>query len=223
LLSNEASKHPIRMTEQPSIDAMERALQPTDRLFFAIYRDTAAARRIERLAQRLRGELGLKGRPIVVERLRVTICYLGNRVGVPQIVDAARGAAGSVVLPRVKAAFDRAASFVGRRGKRRFVRLGGEGPSALKALQHILRDVFARAGLGGGDEQPYTPHVSLLYDTRGVDEIAVDAVSWTARELVLVRSLLGQGKHVTLRRWPLHNGGAPRGPRRYDSGCSFVA
>ena len=49
----------------------------------------------------------------------------------------------------------------------------------------------------------YEPHLTLLYDDRCVAEQAIDIVSWTVREFVLVHSLHGQGRYVMLGRWPL--------------------
>jgi 2'-5' RNA ligase len=45
--------------------------------------------------------------------------------------------------------------------------------------------------------------MTLLYDDRSVAEQAVETIGWTAREFVLVHSLLGQTRHIPLGRWPL--------------------
>jgi 2'-5' RNA ligase len=45
--------------------------------------------------------------------------------------------------------------------------------------------------------------VTLLYDERGIAEHAIEPVSWTVREFVLVHSLRGQSKYIPLGRWPL--------------------
>jgi len=45
--------------------------------------------------------------------------------------------------------------------------------------------------------------VTLLYDDCSVAEQAVETICWTAREFVLVHSLIGQTLHVPLARWPL--------------------
>jgi 2'-5' RNA ligase len=33
---------------------------------------------------------------------------------------------------------------------------------------------------------------------------AIEPITWTVNEFVLVRSLVGQGRHEVLARWPLH-------------------
>ena len=193
-----------RMPEQPSLAGFDAAPQPTDRLFFAIFPDVDAAARIARLAQHLRGEHGLKGRPLATERFHVTLHHLGDYVGLPQDIVAAAGeAAAAVTIPPFEVAFDRAVSFFGGPRSRPFVLRGGGGVAALKAFQQALGTAMKKAGLGRWAELHYTPHVTLLYDDCCVTEQAVETVGWTAHEFVLVHSLLGRTRHVPLARWPL--------------------
>jgi 2'-5' RNA ligase len=63
--------------------------------------------------------------------------------------------------------------------------------------------VMRKVGLGRRVDARFTPHVTLLYDSRLVAEQAVSPIHWTAHELVLVHSLLGQTRYVPLARWPL--------------------
>jgi RNA 2',3'-cyclic 3'-phosphodiesterase len=191
--------------EQGSLIGFDETPRLTDRLFFALLPDSAAAGRIAALQQRLRHELGLKGRPIAVERLHVTLNHLGDHVGLPaDIVEQARraGEAAAAAAP-FELTFDRVASFRGRNSNLPFVMQGGAGVEASKAFQLRLADAMNRAGLGRHIDKRFTPHVTLMYDDRTVPETAVDPVSWVASELVLVRSLLGQTTHLPLARWPL--------------------
>jgi len=52
-------------------------------------------------------------------------------------------------------------------------------------------------------KEVFTPHKTLLYDARHLDEQAVEEASWTVREFTLVCSLRGRHRHVTLARWQL--------------------
>lgn len=70
-------------------------------------------------------------------------------------------------------------------------------------FQQTLGIAMKKAGLGRWAKPGYTPHVTLLYDDRSVAEQAVETICWTAREFVLVHSLIGQTLHVPLARWPL--------------------
>jgi 2'-5' RNA ligase len=60
--------------------------------------------------------------------------------------------------------------------------------------------VLARKGMRRLATTNFTPHVTLLYDARDVDEFPVEPIGWTVKEFVLIRSLNG---HEHLVRWPL--------------------
>lgn len=193
------------MPEQSSLPGFEAAPRPTDRLFFAIYPDAATAARITQLAQQLRAEHGLQGKPLKPERFHVTLHHLGDYAGLPHdLVAAACGAAAGVAAASFDITFDRVASFTSAPRNRPFVLRGDKGLAALAAFQQSLGEALKKTVLGRWAKPGFTPHVTLLYDDRSVPEQAVTPVSWTARELVLVHSLIGQTLHVPLARWPLH-------------------
>ncbi|SAL21744.1 2'-5' RNA ligase family protein [Caballeronia humi] len=178
----------------------------TDSLFFAIYPDAAAAERLSRLAERLRAEYGLKGKPAAPDRFHVTLHHLGAFAGVPEdLVAIACAAASKIMLPPVGVMFDRASSFPGRRSKSPFVLRAA--PDAIDTglldLHAALVVELQATGLAIKSNTHYTPHVTLLYDEHHLPEQAVDPISWIAREFVLVRSLLGRSQYVPLARWPL--------------------
>jgi hypothetical protein len=83
---------------EPSAHAgLEPSPTPTDALFFAVYPDAQAAAHITRLRSKLIREHGLKGAPIAVPRLHVTLHYLGGFAGLPeQVVTQCSEAAASV-------------------------------------------------------------------------------------------------------------------------------
>jgi RNA 2',3'-cyclic 3'-phosphodiesterase len=193
------------MPEQFSLSGFDVVPKPTDRLFFAIFPDAAAAERIARLAERLRSEHRLKGNPLGTERFHITLYHLGDYVGLPQgVVAEAIKAAATLSMPQFEVAFDRALSFHGRSGNRPFVLRGRDGLVTLEAFHHVLGAALCRAGLAAGGAKPqYTPHATLLYDASLVLERPVETVTWTVREFVLVHSLLGRTVHVPLARWPL--------------------
>ncbi len=73
---------------------------------------------------------------------------------------------------------------------------------ALTTFHRALGGAMTRAGLGR--VTPHcTPHMTLLYDRRLVDEHQIEALGWTVTDFVLVHSLVGRGKHIHLARWPL--------------------
>ncbi len=192
------------MAEQFALEGFDSPPKPTDRLFFAIFPSEDAAERIAQLAQQLRAKHGLKGKLLATGRFHVTLHHLGDFVGLPQgIVAAACGAAASVAMPPFEVTFDRAMSF-NRPSNRPFVLRGGAGLAALMPFQQALNTALNHAGLGGGKANAhFTPHVTLLYDDRDVAEQAIEPITWTVNEFVLVRSLIGKTLHIQLARWPL--------------------
>jgi 2'-5' RNA ligase len=192
------------MPEQSWRTGLDAVQKLTDRLFFAIFPDAAAAARIAQLAHDLRGKHGLKGKPFATERFHITVHYLGDYAGLPRgIVAAAIEAAATVAMPPFAVVFDRALSFPTRLENRPFVLQGSDGVVGLTTFQRTLGTALDQAGLGSGTKSEYTPHVTLLYDDCLVPEGPVDPLDWIVREFVLVHSLLGQSVHVPLARWPL--------------------
>jgi 2'-5' RNA ligase len=64
----------------------------------------------------------------------------------------------------------------------------------------MLAAELAQEGLRRRANTNFTPHVTLLYDARDVEEHPIEPIGWTVNELVLIYSDRG---HFHLRRWPL--------------------
>ncbi len=138
-------------------------------------------------------------------RLHVTLHHLGDFVGLRQdIVDLSIEAAATIQAPAFEVVLDRVMSFK-RRHNLPMVLCGGEGVAALESFQRELGRAMQHVGLGMKAERHFRPHVTLLYDDRAIAEQAVEPIAWTAREFVLVHSLLGQTRHVPLARWKLRH------------------
>ncbi|MBI3367067.1 MAG: 2'-5' RNA ligase family protein [Burkholderiales bacterium] len=193
------------MSEPLSFEGPEAPAQPTDRLFFALVPDAAAASRIWALAQQLRGQHGLKGKPQAAERLHITLVYLGDFDGLRHDVVAQAGqAAAALPMAPFEVRLDRAMSF--RRARNRpFVLHSNDEMAPLMSFQQSLVGALRWAGLvlSQREDAQFKPHVTLLYDDRSVADEAIEPVGWTARDFVLVHSLIGQTRHVALGRWPL--------------------
>lgn len=195
------------MPEQLSLPGFDSvgALRSTDRhhLFFAILPDSDTAARIERLARQLHTEHGLKRKLLRTERFHVTLHSIGTYPGFPRhIASWAQAAAATVAMPAFDVVFDHAGSFRRKAGDRPFVLFGGD-VAALKELHAVLGTTLEKAGFKCNPTSSFTPHVTLLYDRCEVDERVVEPVRWTAREFVLMDSLVGKSQHVPLARWPL--------------------
>ncbi len=184
--------------------------KPTDRLFFALFPSDEAIPQIVKTSQQLRDEHVLTGKSLSNDRLHVTLHHVGDYAGgLPNgLVEAAQDVASTIAMPAFDVTFDRAISFAGSPRNKPFVLRGNErhdgGLAALMAFQKTFYLAMCRAGLQGPRANAkFAPRVTLMYDSQGVPEQAVEPVRWTAHDFVLVHSLLGQTKHIHLGRWPL--------------------
>ena len=178
-----------------------------ERLFFAIRPNAPTAQRIEALAQALRSDFGLRGKSLGPERFHVTLHLIGDFTGgIPPHVMALALEAARPVAAKVSAfhvGFDKVASFHRPRGNRPLVLLGEEGVHGIVALQQALLASLAAARLAPPQDRPFTPHLTLLYDDTPLAARRVDALIWEVQELLLVRSLLGRGRHEVMGSLPL--------------------
>jgi RNA 2',3'-cyclic 3'-phosphodiesterase len=178
--------------------------EPTDRLFLAIFPDRETAAQLAALAASQCAHHGLRGRPLAAERFHVTLFHLGDSAGLRQdVVEAASKAASRVQAAPFELAFDRVASFAGRRDKLPFVLKADDGNAALRRFHAELASRLRESGLGHFTSGNFEPHVTLAYDARMVTPEAVAPVRWRADEFVLIHSLLGKTRHVPLARWAL--------------------
>lgn len=183
-------------TEQPPV---------TSRLFFALFPDADIAAELVAFATAARERLGLRGKPTVADLLHVTVGYLGTFKPMPvELIAAARVAADRLVSESVPVEFDTLGSFESRRHRYPLVLRGGDnGPLRLLHRQ-LTESLLATRAITGAE--PFEPHLALLRDRTLVAAEAVAPVRWTARELVLVHSLPGEGRYDALQRWPLGSG-----------------
>jgi 2'-5' RNA ligase len=176
---------------------------PTDRLLLAFYPDQSAGLRIARRREIFKRTSMLTGPEVDLERLHMTLIHIGDYIGLPQgIVAAAGAAAARMVFPPFNIVLDRAMSFSGQPGVLPFVLLA-EASEPLMTFQRELCTELALAGVRHKSGKQFTPHVTLLRDRISVPEQEIEPICWTAREFVLVHSLLGQTQHIPLGRWSL--------------------
>jgi 2'-5' RNA ligase len=133
--------------------------------------------------------------------------------------------ASAITFPQFELEGDRIISFSGKhvdvekQGGCPIVLLARDGVAELTTLQHALEVAKVNAGLEWNGRSRFTPHMTLLYDERREIEQTIEPIRWTAREFVLVHSLLGQGQHVALARWqlsrsyPVRSANSPAMPR----------
>ena len=177
------------------------------RLFFAVRPDAPTALRIEAMVQELRRHHGLRGRSLGPERFHVTLHLIGDFAeGIaPDVLARALEAARPVAAATspFQIGFDSVASFARKRRNRPLVLLGDDGLQRTTLLQEALLTSLVTAGLANRAESRFTPHLTLLYDDIALAPRPVDALIWRIEELLLVRSLLGRGRHKVLAALPL--------------------
>lgn len=179
----------------------------TDGLFLALFPEIHAQIRINGIARQLRDEHGLKGKLLEANRYHVSLFSFGEYSGLPpRLAPDVVKAATAVEMSPFDVMFDRVMSFSSNAKRRPLVLGGAEGLARLIAFQKALAAVMQKAGLARAKQQ-FTPHVTLLYDERGVEEQPTERIGWTVTEFALVHSLLGRGQYDILGRWPLRADG----------------
>ena len=176
----------------------------TDRLFFAVQPDAATAAQVHALAQQLAQLHGLQGRPLGTDRYHVTLAFLGDHAGLAEtLLDQATAAGDALAQPAFDIELDEVRSFARGQGVPLVLCGRGAGIAGLEQLAAGLRAGLEPFGLA--ERRTYRPHLTLLRDDRALAVQPVPPVAWRATEFVLVRSLIGQGRHEVLRRWALQD------------------
>ena len=192
------------MTAQLSLAGFAEKPLSAERLYLAILPDTPARTTIERITGKEIQDRGLTAIPVRPEHLHITLCWIDDfSGGLPKnIVERTKEAAARIFQPQFDATFDRVASF-GSADKKPLVLLGGDELNALKAFRLALFKSLKTYGPLCQARPGFTPHVTLLRDDLTVDEHTVEAVRWTVKEFVLIRSILGKNRHEHLAKWGL--------------------
>jgi 2'-5' RNA ligase len=175
-----------------------------DRVYFAALPDADAKAEIGRLGSRVRRDYRLVEEPFDMDRLHVSLCFVGKDADMTDAILAkARMAASAVRMRPFAVAFNCMTRFSKGLGKRPLVLIGDDGVGGLTALQVSLGAAMQGAGFGARANAGYMPHVTLMYGTLPIDEQTIKPIGWTVRDFVLVHNLHGKHRHIHLDRWPL--------------------
>lgn len=180
---------------------------PEHRLFFAVMPDPDTAARIAGMNGWLGSEMNVKTRLLPTERFHITLYSLGDFVRVPEVIVArACAAAAAVRVPPFGVTLDQISSFKGQPGHRPLVLTGSAGMEALADFQQELGKALRAASLRISSAR-FNPHLTLLYDEGRVEQRAIEPITWTVSELVLIDSWLGKTHYDVKGRWPLKGAG----------------
>jgi RNA 2',3'-cyclic 3'-phosphodiesterase len=142
------------------------------------------------------------GHGVADERLHLTLFDLGHFDRVPNaLLGRVEATVASTPLPACRIVLDLLTG-----GSGSALLAPSESLRGLKRLQAELGVALAENDVSPAPWWRFSPHVTLLYDHSYSGHCPIDPVSWTAEEVVLIESLVGQSKHVERARWPL--GGA---------------
>lgn len=190
------------MSSQFSLEGMDHP--ESDRLFYALLPDVKSAGQIVEFARRLRADHHPKGALIPSERLHVTLAFLGDFAGLPKgIVSSALVAGEQLDETPFDVTFDRLQKF--GHDKQAVVLRGEDDAAGVNEFRRRLVEAIRRQGLKLAGPPGFTAHMTLMYDDGPIVEEQVAPISWTAKEFVLVRSLIGKSRHEILGRWPLQS------------------
>jgi 2'-5' RNA ligase len=169
-------------------------------LFFGLLPSPAELLRVEAVAAPSRKQYGMRRGPVIAKRLHITCCDLGNFIDEPAhgLVEAAMQVAAGLVLPSFEIVFSHVMRF---RGNEALVLLEHKGVTPLTVFRDALGEALVQAELPV--DFGATPHMTLAYGSDEVSEALVDPIRWVVQDFVLVHSLIGQGEHRHLGRWPL--------------------
>jgi RNA 2',3'-cyclic 3'-phosphodiesterase len=184
----------------PGFDSAPKQRRLPHALFFAILPPAGAVPHIEHMAQALRQQHGLTGKPIRADRKHVTLITLGGYdEAVPtSLVDAASAVASALAMPRFEVVFDKALTFPGSGA---FVLTSEEAATPITSFRKALSQALVHAGMR--THPIHAAHMTLAYDDRQIAAHAIEPLRWWAEDFVLILSLVGQTMHRHLGRWPL--------------------
>ncbi len=173
-----------------------------DMFYFALLPDRAAAVRAGGILQGIDPAHPRRD----WERLHLTLLYLGRWDGMPRTLERrAAEAADRLETGRFAVRLDRA-GLLGNPPHRPDLVLRNADPlGPLLRFRSALAQAAAMSRLGrrsGG----FMPHMTLFYGWTGPFVTRpVEPVEWQARDFVLVRSIVDEGRHEHLARWPLRH------------------
>ena len=170
-------------------------------LFFAIRPDREAGFAISNLGARLKSAHRLGGQTIARERLHNTLAAVHDAGTIRENIARAKAVGNRLRQRRFQVRFNWTGSFRHNNRAHPFVLRGDEGLEPLSEFRETLRIHMCEAGFKV--ERSFTPHVTLLWADRLVEDYPIAPITWTVRDFVLTASFRGLSHHEDVARWQL--------------------
>lgn len=176
-----------------------------ERIFLGIMPDATAALQAEETTKRICDINEIRGKPLLRQRLHVTLQHIGDYKRLKSKVLYAASLTGTAVsMAQFDVIFDRAESFPAppRRDRpRRYPAVLRGGSEPLFELHRLLAAAMRNLNLKPSDR--FVPHMTMVYADKAITPQSVEPLRWTVREFVLIHSERGLTKYNILDRWPL--------------------
>ncbi len=184
--------------------ARRHEAQARSNLFLAVLPDRAAALQSMEIGRRIGRERNLSHALRPPELLHVTLNPIGSYTALSEAdVFTVCEVMASVRAAPFEVSFDRVAGF--SHGERKLMVLGNAVRSEELMDLHVqLAKEMWGAGLTFTYNPRFLPHMTLSYGETEIGEtMLAEPVRWMVREVVLIHSLVGEGRYEYLGRWRL--------------------
>ena len=134
------------------------------------------------------------------ELLHITIQPLGDRLEFQsELLSLILRIMAIVDAPPFRVVFDRIVD-----SGRTIALCGSEPTRGAQAFRAALIATLNRHGLSLPPHR-FTPHMTIAYQSDGLGNEDIDPISWRVEEFLLVESIIPEGRHELLGRWPLRD------------------
>jgi 2'-5' RNA ligase len=173
-------------------------------LFFAFLPEPAVVSQVSDLGKRVCGAHRFRGKPIWPDRLHVTLLSaMDVYCGLEENIDRAKRAGARIDAAAFDVALDVTESFFVRTASHPFVLTSGKGIAAASWLRQLLIVAMIEEGFEVPIPGGFSPHMTLMWADRCVEQYPTLPIQWTVREFALVLSHVGQSRHEYLAHWRL--------------------
>ncbi len=179
-----------------------------DNVFFALIPEGQAGAHVINIQRDFLPQLGDKPYLVPESCLHVSLLDISIRKNLIRrsfgsTIAMAEEVAGKLSAASFEVGFDKVLSFNAKTHQSKaFVLQMAEGAAEVLALCKKLKLCLAMAGVHS-DDKAATPHMTLARAVQAIALADVHPVRWTASRLVLIHSVVGEKRHISLQSWPL--------------------